>query len=209
MSSHHIVRDEQEPALIVHKLDPFPTEVLHALLEWSPTVIACEAAINRFTSLGHKLDVGLISFHNFNKWQGQLADQQPIKIITTQNGGFLMTALTIVQKEGHNAVNVVTDDDSYHEVVELLLDWIHVLDVVLFTSTKRILFVREGTFKKWVPAKTKLDLVCIHGPCKWDVDGVKSAARSMEIDELRIYKQEEGELIIQSNQPPFLVIEEL
>ena len=209
MSSHHIVRDEQEPALIVHKLDPFPTEVLHTLLEWSPTVVACESTINRFTNLGHKLDVVLISFQNFHKWQEQLADQQPIKIITTQNGGFLMTALTILQKDGHHAVNVVTDDDSHHEVVALLLDWIHALDIVLLTPSKRVLFVRSGTFKKWVPAETTLSLVCIQGPCKWNVQGIEDLIIPEEVDEFSVFKKEEGELIIQSNQPPFLVIEEL
>ena len=39
MSSHHIVREKQEPALLVLGLDDFPDELLGQLLEWSPTVI--------------------------------------------------------------------------------------------------------------------------------------------------------------------------
>ncbi|WP_421875016.1 hypothetical protein [Marinoscillum sp.] len=208
MSSHHIVRDEQEPALIVHQLDSFPTDTLHALLEWSPTVVACEPAIDRFTSLGHKLDVVLIGFQNFSFWQEKLSAQQPLKIVTTQNGGFLMTGLTILQRDGHSAVNVITSEDTYPEVVELVMDWIQILDVVVFTPRKRILIVRTETFRKWIPKGTGIKLVCLSGECDWRLDARGQEINS-KLEELTFTKQEEGDLIIQSNRPPFLVIEEL
>ncbi|MFD2144372.1 hypothetical protein [Mucilaginibacter antarcticus] len=40
MSSHHIVREKQEPALLVLGLDGFDEEQLGQLLEWSPTLMA-------------------------------------------------------------------------------------------------------------------------------------------------------------------------
>jgi thiamine pyrophosphokinase len=40
MSSHHIVREKQEPALLVLSLTDFSFELLGQLLEWSPTLIA-------------------------------------------------------------------------------------------------------------------------------------------------------------------------
>ena len=42
MSSHHIVREKQEPALLVLGLNNFSTELLGQLLEWNPTVITTE-----------------------------------------------------------------------------------------------------------------------------------------------------------------------
>ena len=39
MSSHHIVKEKQEPALYIHQLGDFNEEFLGQLLEWSPTVI--------------------------------------------------------------------------------------------------------------------------------------------------------------------------
>ncbi|RZK41505.1 MAG: thiamine pyrophosphokinase, partial [Pedobacter sp.] len=39
MSSHHIVREKQEPALYIHQLGNFDEEKLGQLLEWSPTVL--------------------------------------------------------------------------------------------------------------------------------------------------------------------------
>ncbi|HCX21113.1 MAG: hypothetical protein CMB80_20045 [Flammeovirgaceae bacterium] len=207
MSSHHIVRDEQEPALILHKIGKFPTTVLHSLLEWSPTVLSCETSIERFTSLGHKLDVVLIGFQNFTKWQEFLSDQHPIKIIATHGDDFLMTGLTLLQKDNHRAINIVTDEESVQEVLVFLSKWIHLLDLVIYTESKRYLLVKDSVFKKWLPVNSAIEVMSLQSPVIWTIEGA-GISQSREI-ELRLLKQEEGELVIQSNKPPFLVIEEL
>ncbi len=45
MSSHHIVRDDQEPALIIANGEACSAELLGQLLEWSPLVIVLDSAI--------------------------------------------------------------------------------------------------------------------------------------------------------------------
>lgn len=42
MSSHHIVREKQEPALLIMDLNGFNDEHLGQLLEWNPTVLVNE-----------------------------------------------------------------------------------------------------------------------------------------------------------------------
>ena len=54
MSSHHIVRDDQAPALIIANGEACSEELLGQLLEWSPTVIVLDAAIERVIKLGSK-----------------------------------------------------------------------------------------------------------------------------------------------------------
>lgn len=207
MSSHHIVRDEQEPALILHKIGVFPTLILHSLLEWSPTVLSCETSIARFTSLGHKLDVVLVGFQNLTKWQENLSGQQPVKIIATHDTEFLETGLTILQKDNHRAINIVTDEASVGEVLGLLSQWLHLLDLVVYTELKRYLMVKEPTFKKWLPADSIIDVKGMDSDTEWQFAGA-DLENSTEMA-LKLHKQEEGELVIQSNKPPFLVIEEL
>jgi thiamine pyrophosphokinase len=58
MSSHHIIRDKQEPALIIANGEACSMDILDQLLEWSPTVIVLDGAIDRVISLGIKVDVG-------------------------------------------------------------------------------------------------------------------------------------------------------
>ncbi len=206
MSSHHIVRDEQEPALILHKLGNFPSKVLHSLLEWSPTVLSCEESIDPYKSLGHKLDIVLIGFQNLTKWKKYLADQQPVKVLAMEDG-FLASGLLLLQRENHQAVNLVTNDDSLDEVVRSIRSWLSVLDVVLFTETRRILVVKGGSFRKWVPAGSHLTVKSLAQPVLWQFQGV-DIAESLASEQV-LLKKEEGDLVIKTNQSPFLVIEAL
>jgi len=67
MSSHHIVRDDQEPALIIANGAECSMELLGQLLEWSPVVIVLDNAIDRVLQLDIKIDVLLGDFDdNFN-----------------------------------------------------------------------------------------------------------------------------------------------
>ena len=47
MSSHHIVRDDQEPALIIANGAACSIELLGQLLEWSPLVVVLDSAMER------------------------------------------------------------------------------------------------------------------------------------------------------------------
>ena len=47
MSSHHIVRDDQEPALIIANGAVCQPELLGQLLEWSPLVVVLDSAMER------------------------------------------------------------------------------------------------------------------------------------------------------------------
>ncbi len=62
MSSHHIVRDDQEPALIIANGASCNIELLGQLLEWSPLVIVLDSAIERVLALEIKVDILLGDF---------------------------------------------------------------------------------------------------------------------------------------------------
>lgn len=86
MSSHHIVRDFQEPALLVADGEPCSFEILESLLEWSPVVVALDNAFVKLVSLGVKVDYWLGDFDNINpqKVLNELG-QDSVKIIHAPN----------------------------------------------------------------------------------------------------------------------------
>ena len=57
MSSHHVIRDKQEPALIIANGEACSEELLGQLLEWSPFVVVLDSAIHRVLDLGIKATV--------------------------------------------------------------------------------------------------------------------------------------------------------
>ena len=108
MSSHHIVRDDQEPALIIANGESCSSELLGQLLEWSPIVVVLDSAIERVLQLDIKVDVLLGDFdRNFDAQKYKDA-QFPIEIIHTpdQNKTDLEKAFDYLIEKKHKAVNV-------------------------------------------------------------------------------------------------------
>src|ERR1700760_4010942 len=54
MSSHHFVKEGQEPALLI--VEPLSFEFIGSLLEWAPYVIAMDTVVEDVLSWGIKID---------------------------------------------------------------------------------------------------------------------------------------------------------
>ena len=55
MSSHHIVRDNQEPALVIANGEACSLALMHELMEWAPKVVVLDGALPRVLELGLKI----------------------------------------------------------------------------------------------------------------------------------------------------------
>ncbi|WP_199117171.1 thiamine pyrophosphokinase [Pedobacter sp. ASV28] len=143
MSSHHIVREKQEPALYIHELDNFEEEFLGQLLEWSPTLVVAATAYEKVVSLGLKVDVVI----------GEVKGvplQENTKLVEGQLDG-LATALNYLMKEKYPAVNVISKIKSFDDLTCYLPD----MNLVLFTEKSKHYAVKNG-FSVWKPAGTML-----------------------------------------------------
>ena len=123
MSSHHIVRDDQEPALIIANGASCSDELMGQLLEWSPLVIVLDSAIERVLELEIKVDVLLGDFDRGFNPEYYLEKQYPLKIVHTPNQDKtdLEKAFDYLIEEGHKAVNVVwaTGKRADHTITNL------------------------------------------------------------------------------------------
>src|SRR6187402_1178512 len=102
MSSHHIVREKQEPALLVLGMDNFEDELLGQLLEWSPTVIVTEPMAEKLNAYGIKID-WIITDSNDDI-------QSDVKQLPLKQASIIHTAFDFLIDSNYSAVNVVTDD---------------------------------------------------------------------------------------------------
>jgi len=57
LSSHHFVKENQEPALIIDHLTAFPFSKLEDLLDWAPQAIRLPSALPQAISYQFKIDV--------------------------------------------------------------------------------------------------------------------------------------------------------
>ena len=164
MSSHHIVRDDQEPALIIANGASCNEELLGQLLEWSPLVIVLDSAIERVINLNIKVDVVLGDFdRGFNPHEF-LQSQYPIEIIHTpdQNKTDLEKAFDYLIERKIPAVNVVwaTGKRADHTITNLttIIQYRDSLKIVILDDHSKV-FLLPKKFEKWYTANTPISLI--------------------------------------------------
>jgi len=109
MSSHHFVRDKQEPALIIANGDECSNEVLNQLLEWNPFVLVLDGALDRVLMKGIKVDAVIGDFDSLNVSRLSVEDEQQIDWLVDedQETTDLEKGLKYLKANGHKAANVV------------------------------------------------------------------------------------------------------
>lgn len=166
MSSHHIVRDDQEPALIIGNGAACDPELLGQLLEWSPLVVVLDSAIERVLELGIKVDVLLGDFdHGFDP-EIYRTSQYPIEIVYApdQNKTDLEKAFDYLIQRQIPAANVVwaTGKRADHTITNLtnIVRYRNLLKIVILDDHSKI-FLLPNKFEKWYTAKTPISLIPI------------------------------------------------
>jgi len=138
MSSHHIIREKQEPALYIHQLAAFNEEYLGQLLEWSPTLIVNDTEYEKVISMGLKIDVVV----NSSGFQGVQENTKVIDVKTEE----LDAVLDFLIAEQYQAVNVIDTKSNLRE----LGSYISEINIVVFTETEKAYAIKSG-FKVWKP----------------------------------------------------------
>lgn len=166
MSSHHIVRDDQEPALIIANGAACTPELLGQLLEWSPFVIVLDSAIERVLELDIKIDVLLGDFDRGFDANYYKEKQYPLEIVHTpdQNKTDLEKAFDYLCERNFSAVNVVwaTGKRADHTITNLtnIVRYRDKLKIVILDDHSKV-FLLPRKFEKWYTANTPISLIPI------------------------------------------------
>lgn len=141
MSSHHIIREKQEPALYIHQLGNFDEENLGQLLEWSPTLIVSASDYEKILSLGLKVDIVVTATE-------PTFSQENTKTIHIKSNE-LTAVLEYLIAEEYPAVNIIATDASLAGLDAFAKN----INLVIFTDIYKSYSVKSG-FKIWKPAGT-------------------------------------------------------
>jgi thiamine pyrophosphokinase len=169
MSSHHIVREKQEPALIIANGESCSSELLGQLLEWSPFVVVLDSAIHRVMSLGIKVDVLLGDFDRDIDLKEIEQSQYPIEIIHTpdQDKTDLEKAFDFLINRGFPAVNVVwaTGRRADHSITNMtnIIRYKSKISIVMIDDYSVIypLLPLPAIFEKWYVKGSQISLIPI------------------------------------------------
>jgi thiamine pyrophosphokinase len=166
MSSHHIVRDDQEPALIIANGAACSSELLGQLLEWSPLVVVLDSAMERVVELGIKVDVLLGDFDRGFDANYYKETHYPIEIVPTpdQDKTDLEKAFDYLYERNIPAVNVVwaTGKRADHTITNLtnIVNYRDKLKIVIIDDHSKV-FLLPRKYEKWYTEKTPISLIPI------------------------------------------------
>ncbi|MDH5476535.1 MAG: hypothetical protein OEX22_12635 [Cyclobacteriaceae bacterium] len=156
MSSHHVIREQQEPALLISDVKNTYLEDIQPLLEWSPTILVLQNCIDTVMKWGIKIDGVVVREHDLSETKQKLIRQEPIKYIThTKEQENLTTAIHFLVQHKHEAVNIIGDEFLLFPIVN---PFTNSLQLVVHNKYKRSYRVTHH-FRKWVLANTQFEIL--------------------------------------------------
>ena len=206
MSSHHFVREGQEPALLILQYTGFSYEYLGHLLEWAPTVISCGRALADVLALGIKTDWALYAPTDEASYEKALGEQEPVRRIVLGEHEFLGTALRLLREEQCGAVNIVTTEDQLYEVAQQALVHASGMRVVVYTPNYRTSLMLGPTFRKWLPAGSHIRIGVLSEPAHFASRGFDNDGQ-MGQDGMILRVAQTGMVEVTCFGSPFLVSE--
>jgi len=146
MSSHHFVKEGQEPALIILEPIRYP---ISDLLEWAPAVIISSTVIDLALLWGIKIDVVIADANAEHSIQEKLSHQYPLEIISKHEHESELSAVARYLKEHQIvAVNICMNEPPENfEVFEALTNQV---DLSVFDHTTKWSMIPAGDFQKWM-----------------------------------------------------------
>ncbi|MEB2774776.1 thiamine pyrophosphokinase [Algoriphagus sp. D3-2-R+10] len=156
MSSHHFVKEQQEPAVLLLDADQIRFDQISPLLEWVPSVLVSERALDQVLSWGIKIDVILASEAFQAENQQVLEEQYPVKFVTVFQETYLQTGLEYLLSTDYTAVHLI--GISHLKALEIE-DKLDLINLTILDGDWKYYPVKSGEFKKWFAEST----IHIHG----------------------------------------------
>jgi hypothetical protein len=146
MSSHHFVKEQQEPAVFILNTEGISFEMVAPLLEWSPTVLVDQESVDLVLSWGIKIDV-VLATSSFQKGNSHLLEEQyPLRFLTVSALSGLEEGLHYLLASQHKGVHLVGFNHQNHQELEEKTSH---LDLTLVDGDWKYYPVKGGKFSKW------------------------------------------------------------
>jgi hypothetical protein len=174
MSSHHFVKEGQEPALLL--LEPLSLSLVQPLLEWAPLVIVADQAVDEVMHWGIKIDVVMASDSSIEALREKLLSQAPVKVFSCQKNDGIETALHFLFSTKQQAVTIVTHDPF--SLFQRLDNFIDKISISLLTEKTKWSVITSRHYKKWL---TGGSILFLYGHEKLKVKNLNNRGDHFEV----------------------------
>lgn len=164
MSSHHFVKDGQEPALIIANGARCRQQLVDELLEWCPFVVVLDGALQEVLDKGIAFNAVSGDFDSEKHPYEKTAHLHHVEIIPTPNQDFtdLQKGVEICLQRGYKNVHIIwgTGKRSDHTLgnLDLIIKMKDQVNLVFWDDFHKIYHTPSG-FKKWFPKGLGISLL--------------------------------------------------
>lgn len=209
MSSHHIVRDEQEPALLIADPSALSLEYVEHLLEWSPTVIVLQPALREVLKWGIKIDVVVAQMSSLDELKPRLQEQSPVQLLGFESADLLACAYIFLTDSKYHAVNVLAD--IYNStVLDLSKSFKKSLDSIIFYNDQKWSYIQSGTHSKWVTTGHLMGIHPVAANTFFRSEGFYTDwENEMLLEPIELTAELTGRVTLQTNNKPLWIVEQV
>jgi hypothetical protein len=177
MSSHHFVKEGQEPALLI--LDALTFDVAGPLLEWAPLLVVVQPALDDVLLWNIKIDVVIAREKDVKDLSSRLAGQAPLTILShTSDESALINALYFLIRKKQNAVNIISS--SANAVIAMAENFVDQIQINVIDGSVKWSAVASGHFQKWMSAGTRVFIKESFRQQSIDLNGLKKVGDHYE-----------------------------
>ncbi|MFC3416518.1 thiamine pyrophosphokinase [Algoriphagus hitonicola] len=151
MSSHHFVKEQQEPAVFLLNTQQVKYDQVASLLEWVPTVLVWEECLEEVMSWGVKIDVILATEEFQLKNMHLLEEQYPVRFLRSSDTSVLENGLHYLHASQHSGAYLVGFSHTKVSELDPFMQW---MDLTVFEDRWRFYPIKSMHFKKWLPKNT-------------------------------------------------------
>jgi thiamine pyrophosphokinase len=150
VSSHHIIRENQEPALLILDWIPSHQAIVEQLLEWSPMVILSYGVLTTLTHVNFKVDAVLLPADKTPEDAAHYLPQASVILLPVQDSEISTAFAYLRQKRQSNISIFSAHDDRMHQLND---SSIH---TIFYTPVARWMYRNNLEFRKWLPQNSQL-----------------------------------------------------
>lgn len=158
MSSHHVVRDEQEPAVLLLNPEAFQWERVSQLMEWSPVLWVKEACLEKVMEWQLKIDGLIFPEAEEKHWLQEVEEQLPLKMERYVQQFSVPEFLRDQLAKGHKAFHILCTEAEAQQLQADKALPLEAMAIVFFTPKGKWMYSQESTFKKWYPMGQEIHL---------------------------------------------------
>ena len=184
-------------------------EAVDQLLEWSPTVLVTQNALEEVLHWGIKIDEVIMNLGDIEQWKERLKPQSPVSVLGFENADLLASGIVYLLEENYPAVNIMADiyQSNVLDIVKSEAKYIH---ASIFHQAHKWVLVHLANYEKWVEVGHTFGLHPIRENTFLKTSGFLEDKQDELLDvSMELSAASTGKVSIQTNQKPIWLVEQV